>query len=97
MQRQWTIEVRADCEPAEKEAINTAIRRNARHLLTLVGLLPTPIKVQVVAYSEDFFDGHEDINLWEDHMGLALEQNDAKEETPSAELLEAAKEIRHGG
>jgi hypothetical protein len=94
-QRQWTIEVRADVGPQEKEAIKQTIRRMARHLLTQVQFLPTKVQVEVACFSDDFFDGHEDIELWEDVHSKVLEQHDSDEEQPSAELLQAARDMQH--
>src|SRR5271165_3883616 len=56
MQRQWTIEARADFADQEKnDAITEAIRRAAVHVNATIALLADGIKPQVVAFSDDFF------------------------------------------
>lgn len=96
MQRQWTIEARADFADAEKnEAITEAVRKAAAHINATLVLLSDGQKPQVVAYSDDFFAGHEDINVLGDPLGRALEAHGDQIEdgVVSDELLHAAQDI----
>lgn len=99
MQRQWTIEARADFADQEKnDAITESVRRAAVHINATIALLADGIKPQVVAFSDDFFAGHEDIALLEDKLGRALaDHSDAVgEEAPvSDEMLQAMRDLQH--
>lgn len=99
MQRQWTIEARADFADQEKnDAITESVRRAAVHINATIALLADGIKPQVVAFSDDFFAGHEDIALLEDKLGKALEEHGETvgEETPvSSEMMQALNDIQH--
>lgn len=94
-QRQWTIEARADFADPEKNAVITeAVRRAAVHVNAQLALLSDGQKPQVVCFSEDFFDGHQDIALLQDTLGDALEEHSDMQEAPiSSELLAAAREM----
>lgn len=98
MQRQWTIEARADfADPEKNEAITKAIREAAVHVHAIMALLSDGQKPQVVCYSDDFFNGHEEIALHEDTLGKAIaahgDQMGGGE--VSDELVRAATEIAH--
>jgi len=99
MQRQWTIEARADFADQEKnDAITEAVRRAAVHINATIALLADGIKPQVVAFSDDFFAGHEDIALLEDKLGKALADHSeaAGEEAPvSDEIMQAMRDLNH--
>ena len=98
MQRQWTIEARADyADPEKNEAITTAIREAAVHVHAVMALLADGQKPQVVCYSDDFFHGHEQIALHEDKLGAAIAQHgdNVGGGRVSDELLAAAAEIAH--
>lgn len=73
MQKQWTIEARADFADMEKnDAITKAITEAAVHVHAVMALLSDGQRPQVVAYAEDFFKGHEDISLMKDTVGDAI-------------------------
>lgn len=95
MQRQWTIEARADFADQEKnEAISNAVRTAAVHINATIALLSDGIKPQVVAFSDDFFTGHEEIALLPDTLGQGLATVDAGEEADiSSEMLAAVREM----
>jgi hypothetical protein len=97
MQRQWTIEARADFADADKnEAITEAIRRAAVHVHATLALLSDGQKPQVVAFSDDFFSGHADIALLPDTLGAAIkEHGDGKDTAVSQELLDAMRDMQH--
>lgn len=98
MQRQWTIEARADFADAEKnEAITEAVRRAAVHINATLALLSDGQKPQVVAFSDDFFAGHAEIAVLENKLGDALKAHDdiGDESVVSDELLQAARDIAH--
>lgn len=98
MQRQWTIEARADfADPEKNEAINKAFRQAARHVHATMALLADGQQPQVVCFSDDFFDGHKEISLYEDVIGEGLTTvGENLEEAPvSAELLQAARDMQH--
>lgn len=98
MQRQWTIEARADFADQEKnEAITTAIRQAAVHVHAVMALLSDGQAPQVVCFSDDFFDGHQEIKLHEDKLGQAIEAHGGNmgEGKVSDELLQAARDMQH--
>lgn len=97
MQRQWTIEARADFADQEKnDMITDAVRRAAVHINATIALLADGVKPQVVAFSDDFFAGHEDIALIEDTLGKAKREHDAEaEEVLSDEMRQAFNDIQH--
>jgi len=97
MQRQWTIEARADFADQEKnDAITEAVRRAAVHINATIALLADGIKPQVVAFSDDFFAGHQDIALLEDLLGKAIRTEEVGEEAPvSEEMLRAVRDMAH--
>jgi hypothetical protein len=98
-QRQWTIEARADFADQEKnDAISEAVRRAAVHINATIALLADGIKPQVVAFSDDFFAGHEDIALMPDSIGAAIAEHaeDVGGEAPvSEEMLQAMRDLQH--
>lgn len=98
MQRQWTIEARADfADPEKNDAITTAIREAAVHVHAVMALLSDGQKPQVACYSDDYFSGHEEIALHKDKLGDAIkEHGDAMSGGGvSDELLQAAADMQH--
>lgn len=98
MQRQWTIEARADfADPEKNDAITEAVRRAAVHINATLLLLSDGQPPQVVAFSDDFFAGHKEVALLQDKMGDALRTHDdiVEEGTVSDELLQAARDMAH--
>lgn len=99
MQRQWTIEARADFQDQEKnDAITEAVRVAAVHINATIALLADGIKPQVVAFSDDFFAGHDDIALLEDKLGKAIADHEDKvgDDAPvSSEMMDAMRDMQH--
>ena len=99
IQRQWTIEARADFADQEKnDAITESVRRAAVHINATIALLADGIKPQVVAFSDDFFAGHEEIALLKDKLGQALADHaeTVGEEAPvSDDMLQALRDVQH--
>lgn len=98
MQRQWTIEARADfADPEKNEAITRAIREAAVHVHAIMALLSDGQAPQVVCFSDDFFDGHQEIKLHEDKLGNAIEAHGGQmgQGGVSDELLQAARDMQH--
>ena len=98
MQRQWTIEGRADfADPEKNEAITKAFQNAAVMLnATLILIKDNGQSPQVVCYSDDFFTGHEDIALIEDKMGKAIADSpDTQSLDVSDEMLQAMRDIQH--
>lgn len=96
MQRQWTIEARADFADAEKNAaITEAVRKAAAHINATLVLLSDGQKPQVVAYSDDFFSGHEDISVLGNPLGDALASvgDSIPAGEVSDELMQAAQDL----
>lgn len=99
MQRQWTIEARADFADKDKnEVITRLIREAAVHVhANLALLMDNGQAPQVVAFSDDFFDGHQELKLHEDKLGQAIEAHGDTMSSGgvSQELLDAAAEMQH--
>lgn len=95
MQRQWAIEARADfTDPAKNKTIDEAFRRAARHIDAQLQLLSDGQKPQVVCFSDDFVDDHEDLSVRPDELRQVLEQHkEWAEEEVSDSMLRAAKEM----
>lgn len=98
MQRQWTIEVRADFNDAEKnDAITECVRQHAVAINATVVLIKDNGQVpQTVCYSDDFFTGHDDIALLENKLGKALEtQAEETGLTVSDEMMQTMRDMQH--
>lgn len=99
MQRQWTIEARADFADQEKnDIISNAVRVAAVHINATIALLADGIKPQVVAFSDDFFAGHQEIALLEDTLGRAIADHADKvgpEAPVSDEMMQAMRDMQH--
>lgn len=97
MQRQFTIELRVDYADNEKnDAMRQALTAGARHIYATATLLADNVKPQIAIFSDDFFSGHEQIELLEDVIAQGVQQlEDAgvtqTEEPISAELVAAAR------
>lgn len=105
MQRQFTIELRVDYADEEKnEAMRVACTAAARSMLATAFLLADQTKPQVVIFSDDFFHGHEQIQLLEDTHAKGAAQlasaGDQDTGTVSSELMAAMRdtpEVPDGG
>lgn len=96
---QWTIEMRAHCSDAEREAITETVRKLARHGDATLKLLPnaTAMKPEVVCYGDDFFVGHFDVSMLDDSIAEAISaQSLGEDEGVSDELLQAARDMQKG-
>ncbi len=98
MQRQWTIEARADfADKAKNEAISEHIRELAVHLHAIMSLMDDGgQKSQVSCFSEDYFMGPQAIELHAaekgDSMAQAVDSNSSiPAMTVSNEMLNALK------
>jgi hypothetical protein len=75
-QRQWTIEVRADfSDPAKNAEIKQLVQQHAVSLHAFTALLSDVQPPQVVCFSEDFFEGHQEIALHENTLGAAIKEH----------------------
>lgn len=97
MQRQWTIETRADfADPEKNEAITEAVRLHAVALqATLVLIKDNGVSPQTVCYSDDFFTGHEDIALMKNTLGEALKEDNSEPLAVSDEMMQALRDMQH--
>lgn len=97
MQRQWTIEARADfADPDKNEAITEAVRQHAVALNAKLALIKdNGVSPQVVCYSDDFFTGHEDIALLKDTLGAAMAEDASPEAPISDEMMASLREMQH--
>jgi hypothetical protein len=69
MQRLYTIEVRVDFRDESKlPVMKKAIQQAARHVYSQAGLLGDAVKPNVIVFSHDFYNGHQDIALLEDSV-----------------------------
>lgn len=98
MQRQWTIEIRADFNDAEKnDVITECVRQHAVAInATLVLIKDNGQVPQTVCYSDDFFTGHDDIALLENKLGKVLDAH--SEETGlivSDEMMQTMRDMQH--
>lgn len=104
MQRQWSIEARADFTDKDKnDAITEVVRQAAVMINATIKLLLEADKVikdgvdvvpQVAAFSEDWFLGHEDIDLIRDTMGEAIKSVPIEETGISQDMLSALREMK---
>ena len=96
MQRQWTIEARGDfADPEKNEALEKAVRQAAVHINAVGALLGDGVKFQVVAFSDDFFTGHQEIALLQDTLGDAIATQEVGEEADvSGEMLAALRDMK---
>jgi hypothetical protein len=98
MQRQWTIEVRADFSDKEKnDAIDKIIKEAAVYVHANAALIADVQKPEVVCYSDDFFHGREELDLHNDKIGKAIVAHGESigGGSVSDELVQAATEMLH--
>lgn len=97
MQRQFTIELRVDyADPGKNEAMRTALCMAARQLMTKAELLADAIKPQISIMSDDFFVGSQEIKMFDDLIGKAVEAGEGGEESEvSEEMLQAMRDLQH--
>lgn len=95
MQRQFTIELRVDYEDKDKhDVMRKAVAAAARHVYATALLVKDQVTPQIAVFSDDFFQGHDDIKLMSDVIAEGIEQI---EETSgegsgvSQEMMEAMK------
>lgn len=78
MQRQFTIEVRVDyADDGKNVVMKEAIQAAARHVYATASLLSDGVKPEIAVFSDDFFHGHEQIELLEDIIAKGKQQLDA--------------------
>lgn len=99
MQRQWTIEARADFADKEKnDAIDQAFKVAAAHINATLQLLSDGQKPNVVVFSDDFFAGHQDIDWLGDPLGKAIAEHGGSKtgDAPevSDQMLAALRDMR---
>lgn len=95
MQRQFTIEVRVDYTDKDKnEAMRTALAAAARHVFATAVLLADGVKPTIAIFSDDFFQGHEEIALMQDVIRDGVDSisggEEAQDNGVSSELAAAA-------
>ncbi len=96
MQRQYTLEIRIDCLDKDKlDAFREVFRTLAQDVYANAEMLGGQCKPQMAVFSEDYFDGHSDIKLFEHRMKDGMEQlanagDTSGEEALSDELIAAA-------
>lgn len=95
MQRQFNIELRVDYEDSGKnEEMKKAVAHAARHMFATAQLLADSLKPQIAIFSDDFYQGVEEIKLLDDTIqeGIdALGQGDS-DEGVSSELMGAVRD-----
>lgn len=98
MQRQWTIEARADFADKDKnDAIDQAFKVAAAHINATMALLNDGQKPQVVCFSDDFFSGHQDIDWLGDPLGKAIAaHSNTLGDTPevSDEMMQTLRDMK---
>ena len=89
-QRQFTLELRVDYADNGKNAeMKQAVLRAGRHLLATAALLADGIKPEIVAYADDFFEGHTEISVLEDTIGRELAEEQQASEASNGSLASA--------
>ena len=93
MQRQFTMELRVDFADADKlEPLTQTLQQAARHCLATARLISdNPKSTQIVVYSDDFFAGHQQIEIMTDVIqeGLDATGNETGSDNVSSELMAA--------
>ena len=99
MMRQFTMELRVDysgdqklSEADKNELMRKAWRAAAVHVYAQAGLLATGQKPQIALFSDDFYEGHEEIALLTDELGAAI----AKDDSPEAPISDEIMALAHG-
>lgn len=92
MQRQFTIELRVDfADESKKETMKKEMARCARMMLATAKMLSDGQDPEAGLFSDDFFMGHEELNLLDNDMGEALAAPEAQEAPVPQELMDALK------
>ena len=99
-QRSWTIEVRADfTDPGKNSSIDHAVKQKAVELFSMLQLLSDGQAPNIACWSEDFFHGKTDLNIFaKEHVDTEAIKATAEtlDDVPvSDELMAAAAEILH--
>lgn len=93
MQKQFTIELRVDYEDKDKNAVmHKAIQAAGRHVFATATLLAEGVKPQIAMFSDDFFEGHEDIKLFDDTIQAGVDQLDALAPTGLSDTMDGGME-----
>lgn len=94
MQRQFNIELRVDYEDSGKnDEMRKACAAAARHVYAMAQLLADGVKPQIAIYSDDYFQGNQEIGLLEDTIQQGKDQVGGGEETEvSSELMGAVRD-----
>ena len=72
-QQQFTIEIRVDYNDPEKyAAMRTACRTAAQHLYATAELISDKTKPQIAIFSDDYFEGHKDIDLLDNKIDQGI-------------------------
>lgn len=101
MQKQWTIEARADfADKGKCEAIDRAVRIAAAHINAQLQLLKDGQEPEVACFSDDFFDGVQAIEFLGDPLGDAIAAHNAtvggndEQSQVDPEMLEALRQMK---
>lgn len=95
MQKLWTIEAKADfADPAKNDVITDIMRKAAVHANAMMALLGDGQRAEVVFYSDDFFNGVQELKLHDDELGKAITDHEGSvgDGQVSDELMQAARE-----
>jgi len=91
MQRQWTIEVRCDyADQGKNDPVQAAVIEKARELHAMMALLCDGVKPRVAVFSEDFFFGRKDFEVFD----KAASSDTTGLDGVSDEMLALAKGIK---
>lgn len=97
MQRQFTLEIRVDyADNGKNEAMRVMMAALARTGYATAVMLADGVKPQVAIFSDDFFQGHQDIMLLDDTIAEGTKAISEPGEVPeqlSSELLNSVKGI----
>ncbi len=99
MQRQWTIEARADFADREKnDAVTQLFRQTAVYLHTALVMIQDGQEPSIACFSDDFMDGTAEIKLHGQELGDTLRLHGARlmmepSASVSQELLDLAAEV----
>lgn len=91
MQRQFTIELRVDyADNGKNDAMRKAMQAASRHIYATAALLSDGVKPQLAVFSDDYFQGHEEIQLLDDTIQQGIEElGGGADEGVSSELAGA--------
>lgn len=96
-QQQFTVEVRVDySDPGKFETMKEACRKAGAHLFATAQLISDKTAPQIAIYSDDHFEGQQDINLFDttisDGTQMLKDAGDVSEGGVSQELLDALRD-----